>query len=357
MKNLILGIETSCDDTSLALLEKLPNNQFKLLATRSFSQEDLLKKFGGVIPEVAARNHLLKIQPLLLSLLADTQAQITDIKMIGVSTLPGLLGPLMIGLNTAKNLALFLQIPIVPVNHLFAHLNAINLHENIPYPFLGLLVSGGHSAYFLVEGPNQFTTLGSTIDDAAGEAFDKGGKLLGLGYPAGHLIDFYAKSGDPHKFAFTIGLKDSKDCRLSFSGIKTSLRLFLEKHSDPIYHFDQNHPNPSQEFKDLCASYQKGIVDALILKLGFADKKVGGKLPIVVGGGVASNSYLRKILQEKFPNGHFVKPEFCTDNGAMIAFSAFLNQEHAIHFPKCLDLDVQSRYFLKSDFIHVPINS
>ena len=335
----VLGIETSCDDTSLCVLTST-NQRPQILAHQSFSADEMLAKWGGVVPELAARNHLAKLAPLLKVVLAQAQISVSQLDLIGVTTYPGLLGPLLTGVNAAKTLALYHQLPIVAVNHLYAHLEAIALTTPVSYPYLGLLASGGHSIFFLVDGPTDFRPLGRTLDDAAGEAFDKGGKLLGLGYPAGHLIDRYAQNGNPHRYQFPIGMAHSKDANLSFSGLKTALRHFLTTHPNP-----EIFAPSTAALADLCASYQWAIVQALKLKLGFALQLAGERqLPIVVGGGVACNSVLRRELSHSFDQVHFVHPAFCTDNGAMIAHYAYLMRFQSTPFPACLALDAQDRF-------------
>lgn len=344
MRNIVLGIETSCDDTSICLLEK--TDRFpKILSLKSFSQEEILRTWGGVVPEIAARNHLEKLTPLLKECFIEADLSPSDITSIGVTTTPGLLGPLLTGLNAAKTLALIHKKPIIPVNHLYAHLEAIHLTEDVKYPYLGLLVSGGHSIYFWVQSEIDFYVLGSTIDDAAGEAFDKGGKLMGLGYPAGKIIDDLSKSGDKEKYDFPIGLKSSADARLSYSGLKTALRLKVENNPKLIAK-----PNP-----DLCASYQNAIVKALLLKARYAIKAVQEKFnikdfPIVIGGGVACNSEIRHRFKEKYKEVYSVSPKYCTDNGAMIANYALRVQHNEIPYPKCLELDSRGRFIDKKEF-------
>lgn len=350
-EKIILGIETSCDDTSIAIIEANPDTALlphaqrpNLLVLNSFSQEMLLEKWGGVVPEIAARNHMEKIVPLLKETLKKANKKLSDIDCIAVTTHPGLMGPLLTGITVAKTLSLILEKPIASVNHLYAHLEAIHLDKEIPYPYLGLLVSGGHSLYLKVDGPTSFEILGNTIDDAAGEAFDKGGKLLGLGYPAGRIIDERAKLGNPRAFDFPIGLADSKDANLSYSGVKTALRLFIE-----------THPEGSFELNDVIASYQEAIVDALVKKMQFAlqifSEKTGVKNPaIVVGGGVAANSRLRTKLQDKYQERvNFVRPLYCTDNGAMIANYALRTFNDAIAFPECLTLDPKNQFVSKDE--------
>lgn len=350
MANLVLGIETSCDDTSVGILEFSQDKKPIVHFLKTFGQEDILKTWGGVVPEIAARNHLEKMTPLLKEAFKETQLKIDDIKAIGVTVVPGLLGPLLTGINAAKTLSMIHKLPIVPVNHLYAHLEAIHIDQDITYPYLGLLVSGGHTLFTWVTSPSQFEILGSTIDDAAGEAFDKGGKMLGLGYPAGKIIDDLSKNGNRDRFEFPIGLLSSKDARMSFSGIKTALRVHIEKHSHILD--DQN----SQDFLDTVASYQEGIVNNLVFKTRYAKDIIKEKYKVknyqmVVGGGVACNSRLREKLNEKYAQVHFVAPKFCTDNGAMIANFALRNLENMVSYPDSLFLDARGKFIDKKDFI------
>jgi N6-L-threonylcarbamoyladenine synthase len=347
-EKIILGIETSCDDTSIAILKGNPDHLDQLptlLAHHSFSQEIILKKWGGVVPEIAARNHLEKIHPLVEAALETTKFKLNEIDLFAVTTHPGLLGPLLTGINAIKTLSMVYQKPIASINHLYAHLEAIQLTKNISYPYLGLLVSGGHSMYLIVRSSTDFEMIGNTIDDAAGEAFDKGGKILGLGYPAGKIIDDLAKKGDENKYSFPISYLKADEANLSFSGVKTSLRNFFEKEE-----------NKNALMEDICASYQKAIIGALYRKLetalSIARVKTGLKnLPIVVGGGVACNSALRNLLETTFSakkmEVHFVEPRFCTDNGAMIANLALRTFHQAIPFPECLNLDARGQYVSK----------
>lgn len=348
----ILGIETSCDDTSVAVLKGDPNSGEtpEVLAFELFSQEQMLAQWGGVVPEIASRNHLDKLAPLLKTTIEKAGVTLSDIDLIGVTTFPGLLGPLLTGLNAAKTISLLKKVDIFAVNHLFAHLEAVHLSHEVSYPYIGLLVSGGHSLYTLVRASDDVEVLGSTIDDAAGEAYDKGGKLMGLGYPAGRIIDDLAKEGDHTRFEFPVGLKGSKDCNLSFSGVKTALRTFLDKNPD---YYVKSPEDINQDTKDICASYQHAIVSALKLKLRYAIEKAGElglkNLPIVVGGGVACNSYLRKVLKEKYQKVYFVEPKYCTDNGAMIANYAYRNFDKRIEYPETLGIDARSRFINKKE--------
>lgn len=328
MGKLYLGVETSCDDTSLALFKSSPDGG--LLWFESFSQDFIMAKWGGVVPEIAARNHTEKLNSLFKTLKEETSLRPQDLAGIGVTTQPGLLGPLLTGLNFAKTLSLLYQTPIIPVNHLYAHLEAIHLSENVSYPYLGILVSGGHTSFFKVEGPSHFQYLGGTLDDAAGEAFDKGGKLMGLDYPAGAIIDKYAKKGSPKAYDFPIGLSQRKTAELSYSGLKTALGNFLKKNPDLI----------KSHLHDLCASYQEAIILALKNKFSYIEEKFP-TLPVVVGGGVACNSRLREV----FPKAFFVKPKFCTDNGAMIAYYASKTaRDQEVFHPESLWIDARNRY-------------
>ena len=353
--NIVLGIETSCDDTSVAIIKD--GDTPEVLSHLKFGQEDILKHWGGVVPEIAARNHLEKITPLIQDSLLNAKLELKDIDLISVTTIPGLLGPLLTGLNAAKTLALIAEKPIFAANHLYAHLEAIHLTQKMTYPYLGLLISGGHSIFFWVEDNKNFKVLGSTIDDACGEAFDKGGKMLELGYPAGHIIDKLGQFGDKTKYEFPIGLKSSADARLSFSGLKTALRVFLDKNPDILAKKPKQYEikeDESQDFYDLCASYQNAIAKALLLKMRYAKKIASEKYgapthyPIVIGGGVACNSEIRSQFKNKYQNVNIVEPKYCTDNGAMIANLGRINFQDAISFPECLDLDARGRFIKKT---------
>ena len=340
---IILGIETSCDDTSVCLME-MSSDGPRILSLNSYNQDFLLAKWGGVVPELAARSHLKAIPPLLKVSFDEAKLSPNEVDEVAVTTHPGLVGSLLTGINLAKTFALLHEIPIVPVNHLFAHLEAIHLTEKISYPYLGLLVSGGHTVFFWVTGPNKMDVLGNTLDDAAGEAFDKGGKMLGVGYPAGKIIDELARSGDPKKYAFPISYLRDRPGKMSFSGLKTALRVKLEK---------MNPDEIKSEISHLCASYQEAIVQSLKIKTEEVIEKVlnlkvkNFEIPIVLGGGVACNSRLKEVMQKTFRNVYCVSPMYCTDNAAMVANWAARVPDLAVSFPECLSLDAQSRYVEK----------
>lgn len=339
----ILGIETSCDDTSLAIIS-LENKKTNILSLNSYSQDFILEKWGGVVPELAARSHVKAIPPLLEVAFKEAGITPKDIQAVAVTTHPGLIGSLLTGINLAKTFSLLHKLPIIPVNHLYAHLEAIHLTEDVPYPYLGVLVSGGHSAFMWVKGPNEMEILGTTLDDAAGEAFDKGGKLLGVGYPAGRIIDELSVQGDPKKFSFPISYLRDRPGKMSFSGLKTALRVKVQKMSEEEI---------KTELPHLCAGYQEAIVQTLRIKTEEVITKILNQkvknftTPIVLGGGVACNSRLRTIMKEHFINVHAVKPTYSTDNAAMVGNWASRVLETAIPFPECLTIDPRSRFVEK----------
>lgn len=321
---LILGIESSCDETAVALL-KMPN---RLLSNFVASQNEIHARFGGVVPELASRRHMEMIVPLLDSVLNESGIKLKDIDGIAVTRSPGLIGALLVGLSFAKALSFVLKKPLVGVNHLEGHLNAAHLeHESIPYPHIGLVVSGGHTSLYHVKDFGKYKLLGATRDDAAGEAFDKVAKLLGLGYPGGPVIDRVARDGNPKAFRFTrpkmnpgssfeVGEFD-----FSFSGIKTAVMMECKK--NPPHAPLLQRGERGDFVADMAASFQATVVDILCRQVMNAchAKKCA---TIVVSGGVAANSALRSRLKEVGEeNGLriFVPSlKFCTDNAAMIAY-------------------------------------
>ncbi len=342
-RRIILGVETSCDDTSICILETDGETQ-KILALNSYNQDFLLAKWGGVVPELAARSHVKALPPLLDVSFKEANISPEDITEVAVTTHPGLVGSLLTGINLAKTFAMMRELPIVPVNHLYAHLEAIHLTEKVSYPYLGLLVSGGHTVFMWMKGPNEMEILGNTLDDAAGEAFDKGGKLLGVGYPAGRIIDDLSKTGDKKKFDFPISYMRDRPGKMSYSGLKTALRVKLQKMSPEEI---------EQELPHLCAGYQEAIVQTLRIKAEEIIEKIlnlrvkNFETPIVIGGGVACNSRLNEVFQNNFKNVHVVKPIYCTDNAGMVANWAARVPELSVPFPECLSLDARSRFVEK----------
>lgn len=313
----VLGIETSCDETSAAVV-----HHGRVLAARVATQIPLHQRFGGVVPEVAARSHLLTILPTIAQTLSDAGLQGTQLGGIAVTHRPGLIGALLVGVQTAKALALAWEVPLVGVDHIAAHIWASHLRADgvatglAPQPpFAALAVSGGHTSLYRVDGPQQFALLGRTLDDAAGEAFDKVGKLLGLAYPAGPAVDQLAAQGDPARFALPKGMTGRTDGAYSFSGIKTAMRLRWEA-------LQQAGPTTEQDRADLCAALQAAIVEQLT-RVTLQGVQRAGLTTLVVAGGVAANRGLRTALTAACAASGIrlvlVPAVWCSDNGAMVA--------------------------------------
>lgn len=308
----ILGIESSCDETSIAVLEN------QKIISNVIATQDIHAQYGGVVPELASRAHQQNIIPVLYAALNRAKIKMDDIDAISYTNGPGLMGALLVGSSFAKGLALANNIPLIEVNHMKAHILAHFIDDNsdIPsFPFICLTVSGGHTQLVLVSDHYTFEIIGSTIDDAAGEAFDKAAKMLGLPYPGGPLIDKYAKMGDENAFSFNVGKLDNFN--FSFSGLKTGILYFLRKEVAKDSNFIDKNIN------DLCASIQKVIIDSLFYQL---DKLVAerGINRVAIAGGVSANSSLRRRLEEKKEWDTYIpKFEYCTDNGAMIAISGY----------------------------------
>lgn len=303
-----LGIESSCDETAAAVLK----NDHELLSNVVFSQVDLHAQYGGVVPEVASRNHVVKISPVIQTALDEADISLDQINLIGATNGPGLIGPLLVGLSAAQGLALALDLPFIAVNHLEGHLFAHHLtFPDVSPPFLSLLASGGHTNLIHVKTWGDYEVLGGTRDDAAGEAFDKAGKLMGLGYPAGPQIDKLAQKGDPKAIDFPRPMLQ-KGLDFSFSGLKTAIRYYLDDH-------------PDANLEDLAASFQAAVVDVLVTKLFDAANQQHVDQLVVVGG-VAANSGLRQRLdqQSEKENKTVYYPDLklCMDNAAMIAACA-----------------------------------
>lgn len=305
----VLGIESSCDETSAAVV-RLDGEQMELLSDVTARQEEVHERWGGVVPELASRRHLESLLPVVKMSLEKAGVSYQHLSAIAVTNRPGLIGSLMIGVNSARTLAYGLGIPLVPINHLEAHLAAVLLDgAKIQFPCAGLIISGGHtSLYEIHEGWTGFKPLGHTRDDAAGEAFDKGARLMGLPYPGGPQVSKLAEQGNPKAVDFPRALLGRDQTDFSFSGLKTSLSYHLRD-------------NPTAHIPDVCASYQEAIVDALVTKTVQAVKR-GGYKHLVVAGGVAANGRLRAKLRDALPGSvalHIPRPALCTDNGAMIA--------------------------------------
>ena len=314
---LILGIETSCDETAVAIVTQ----DGRILANVVSSQAELHARYGGVVPEVASRHHLELILPALRQALAEADVGLADVERVAVTQGPGLIGALLIGVSTAKALAWSRRLALVPVNHLHGHVASLfTAPDPLQTPFLCLLASGGHTQLLDVRDPGAFEVVGTTLDDAAGEAFDKGARLLGLGYPGGAEIDRLASEGDPEAFSFPVARVPGFD--FSFSGLKTAL----------LYTVRDLGEEAEPRKADLAASYQRAIVRALVERTRAAAEHLGaGRIAIV--GGVAANSELRAAL----PEATAAPLELCTDNAAMIASAA--RYADPIPYPSYLALD------------------
>jgi N6-L-threonylcarbamoyladenine synthase len=305
----VLGIESSCDETSAAVV-RVDGESVSLLSDVTARQEEVHVRFGGVVPELASRRHLESLLPVVRAALEKSGLQYPQLDAIAVTNQPGLIGSLMVGVNAAKTLCYTLGIPLIPINHLEAHLAAVLLEgAAIQFPCLGLIISGGHtSLYELGEGWTLARALGHTRDDAAGEAFDKGARLLGLPYPGGPEVGKLAEQGNAAAIPFPRALPAWNQPDFSFSGLKTSIATYLKE-------------NPQPNIPDVCASFQEAIVDSLVQKTVQAAEN-GGYRDLVVAGGVAANKRLREKLKAALPPStklHIPSPQFCTDNGAMIA--------------------------------------
>ncbi|MDX2080931.1 MAG: tRNA (adenosine(37)-N6)-threonylcarbamoyltransferase complex transferase subunit TsaD [Terrimicrobiaceae bacterium] len=302
----ILALETSCDETAAAVLEGFGN----VLAHEIFSQAEIHAEFGGVVPEVASRNHLESLPFVVDRALAAAGLQPGDLDGIAATTGPGLASALLVGASAAKGLAIGAEKPFVAVNHIEGHLLSPFFGEPEIPPHVALVVSGGHTLLFDVQGFGKCRLLGRTLDDAAGEAFDKVAKLLGLGYPGGVEIDRLARDGDPARYDFPRGMIDSADLNFSFSGLKTAVRIFLDKQTPSL--------------PDLCASFQQSVVDVLVAK-AFAALALTGHSCLAISGGVSANAALRSAITRRAGETteiRFAQDGLRTDNALMIAFAA-----------------------------------
>jgi len=317
----ILGIESSCDDTAAAVVQRI-NGKARVLSSVVVGQEILHEAYGGVVPEIAARAHAEQLDIAVEKALVQSDIKLEHVDAIAVTSGPGLIGGVVSGVMCAKGLAAGMNKPLIGVNHLVGHALTPRMTDSISYPYLMLLVSGGHCQFLAVLSETEFDRIGGTIDDAPGEAFDKTAKLLGLGYPGGPLVEKAAKNGDPKRFKFPRPLLDRPDCNMSFSGLKTSLRRardLLVKEKGGISYQDQN---------DLCASFQIAVADTLAEKANRAIetfKKTTDSKNFAVAGGVAANTVIRKELENIAQKHNFtlLSPplKYCTDNAAMIAWA------------------------------------
>jgi len=336
---LILGIETSCDETAAAVVRRDANANGEILSNVIRSQWEEHREFGGVVPEIAARAHAECLDDIVGLALEQAQIGFEDLDAIAATAGPGLIGGLLVGLTTAKAIALVHQMDFVAVNHLEAHALTVGLTNDQPPPYMLLLVSGGHTQLVLVRALGDYVRLGTTIDDALGEAFDKTAKLLGLGFPGGPAVEQHARQGNPDRFEFPRPLSNRKEPHFSFAGLKTAVRRAAEKLQ----------PLSDADVADLCASFETAVCDVVSNRIVRAyqvardEYDIRASLPLVAAGGVARNARLREALNStasRLGSDLVVPPpDLCTDNAAMIAWAG---AQHYVHGQVC-ELDVSAR--------------
>jgi N6-L-threonylcarbamoyladenine synthase len=332
----LLTIESSCDETSAAVVQ----DGVEVLSNVIASQEALHALYGGVVPEIASRKHLEAVTPVIEEALSRASLTLDSIEGVAVTQGPGLAGALLVGISVAKALAYARNIPLVGIHHIEGHLFAVFLEKPVPFPFVALVVSGGHTHLYRVDGFARYQTLGQTRDDAAGEAFDKVAKILGLPYPGGALIDKLATGGDPKTIRFPRPLLHDGSYNFSFSGLKTSVMQFVRKNPESV---------EERALPDLCASFQAAVCDVLVEKTKAALRDTGIDR-LVVAGGVACNSGLRtamaKLAQETGVKLFIPSPVLCTDNAAMLAVPADYYLSNGIR--SGLQLDAKTVWSLDS---------
>ncbi|HDR2459073.1 TPA: tRNA (adenosine(37)-N6)-threonylcarbamoyltransferase complex transferase subunit TsaD [Enterobacter ludwigii] len=308
----VLGIETSCDETGIAIYDEKG-----LLANQLYSQVKLHADYGGVVPELASRDHVRKTVPLIQAALKEAGLSSTDIDAVAYTAGPGLVGALLVGATVGRSLAFAWDVPAIPVHHMEGHLLAPMLEDNPPaFPFVALLVSGGHTQLISVTGIGKYELLGESIDDAAGEAFDKTAKLLGLDYPGGPMLSKMASQGTEGRFVFPRPMTDRPGLDFSFSGLKTFAANTI-----------RNNDDSEQTRADIARAFEDAVVDTLMIKCKRALEKTGFKR-LVMAGGVSANRTLRaklaQMMQKRGGEVFYARPEFCTDNGAMIAYAGMV---------------------------------
>ena len=339
----ILGIETTCDETAAALVERTADGSGRILSNVVLSQVSEHAEFGGVVPEIAARAHVEALDHIIAKAMAEAQFAFNALDGVAAAAGPGLIGGLIVGLTTAKAIALVHDKPLIAVNHLEAHALTARLTDATPFPYCLFLASGGHTQVLGVRGVGDYLRLGGTVDDAIGEAFDKTAKLLGLGYPGGPLVEKEAANGDPKRFSLPRPMSGRHNADFSLSGLKTALRLEAEKIA----------PLSDADVADLCASFQQAVVDVVMdrLRTGLRmfRERVGTPTALVCAGGVAANQAIRKVLHRvAFEAGTALvapPPALCTDNGAMIAWAGA--ERLALGLTDSLDFAPRARWPLE----------
>ncbi len=339
----VLGIETTCDETAAAVVERHDAGPGKILSNIILSQVNEHAAFGGVVPEIAARAHVEALDRIIGKAMADAGKTFDTIDGIAAAAGPGLIGGVIVGLTTAKAIALVSAKPLIAVNHLEAHALTPRLTDAVPFPYCLFLASGGHTQIVAVRGVGDYVRLGTTLDDAIGEAFDKTAKLLGLGYPGGPQVEQEALRGNPVRFLLPRPMHGRPEADFSLSGLKTALRLEAEKIA----------PLTDQDVADLCASFQQSVVDVVLDRLRAGLKifreRYGPPNALVAAGGVAANQAIRKVLHRLAFEGGTVlvvpPPILCTDNGAMIAWAGAERLAHGLVDP--LDVAPRARWSLE----------
>jgi N6-L-threonylcarbamoyladenine synthase len=337
---IVLGIETTCDETAAAVVERPEQGRGRIMSNIVLSQVNEHAAFGGVVPEIAARAHVEMLDYIIAKAMAEAKLQFANLDGIAAAGGPGLIGGVIVGLTTAKAIALVTERPLIAVNHLEAHALTARMTDDTPFPYCLFLASGGHTQIVAVLGIGKYVRLGTTVDDAIGEAFDKTAKLLGLGYPGGPQVEKEAANGDPRRFALPRPMAGKPNADFSLSGLKTALRLEAEKIA----------PISDADVRDLCASFQQAVVDVVADRLRTGMKmfreKHGTPTALVAAGGVAANEAIRKVLHRiAFEVGTVLvvpPPELCTDNGAMIAWAGA--ERLALGLTDTLDTAPQARW-------------
>lgn len=350
----ILGIETSCDETAIAIVDEAGN----ILSNVLVSQIDIHSEFGGVVPEIASRNHLDIIDNLVEKAIADSGLKLEDVDAVAAATGPGLMGGLIVGAITGRTLASVIGKPFLSINHLEAHILVNRLTNNVKFPFLVFLLSGGHSQILLAKNVGNYELLGNTMDDSLGETFDKVAQMIGLEYPGGPKIEELAKNGDENKFKFTKPLIDAggkgrsieNNFNFSFSGLKTAVRREIEKLTSSEYNFKISHTKLSQKNReDIAASFQKTVLDILKDRFKNVAKYVSDCDKLVFAGGVSANQYIKNGMSEFCKEYGFdvVSPplKLSTDNGVMVAWAG-IEKFRTGKYKENKILDIKSRWEL-----------
>ena len=326
---LILGIETSCDETAMAVID----DSLKVYANVLYSQIKEHSKFGGVVPEIASRKHIEKIEIIFKEVLKKSNVEFKDIDIVGVTEGPGLIGSLLVGVNFAKGLCYSYKKTLYGIHHIEGHILSVMFDNQVEFPFISLVASGGHTSLFLVKEPGKYKLLGKTFDDAAGEAFDKVAKMLKLGYPGGPIIEKYAEKGE-NNIKFPIAFMEKGNLNFSFSGLKTSVLNFIKKNKDV-------------SVEDICCSFQNNIAETFIFKINEAVKIYNIK-NIAFSGGVSCNSFIKEKIKdfaiENNLNLYIPLPVYSSDNGAMIALSTFFkHKREKRNYPFDFKMNAMSR--------------